>query len=88
LVDTFDPQADTIVLVMDHFNTRRLAALYEAFAPDEAHRLLVRLERHHTPQHGRWLNRADTELGLLATLCRDRRVSDQGLLRREGTAWE
>ena len=62
LVDTYYPQVDTIVLVMDNLNTHKPAALYEAFAPDEARWLLARLEIHHTPKHGSWLNMAETEL--------------------------
>jgi len=49
VVDVYYPQADTIVLVMDNLNTHKPAALYEAFEPAEARRLLERLEIHHTP---------------------------------------
>jgi len=33
-----------------------VASLYEAFPAPEAHRLAGRLEIHHTPKHGSWLN--------------------------------
>jgi hypothetical protein len=49
LVEAYSPQADTIVLVMDNLNTHKPAALYEAFEPAEARRLLERLEIHHPP---------------------------------------
>ena len=57
-----------IVLVMDNLNTHKPASLYEAFAPAEARRLLERLEIHHTPKHGSWLNMAETELSVLAPM--------------------
>jgi hypothetical protein len=77
VVDASSPQADTIVLVMDNLNTHKPAALYEAFEPAEARRLLERLERHHTPKHGRWFNMAETALSVLATQCLDRRMPDK-----------
>src|SRR3954467_4112046 len=49
-------------LVMDQLNTHSPASLYEAFAPEEAKRLADRLEIHHTPKHGSWLNMAEIEL--------------------------
>lgn len=42
-------QAKRITLVCDNLNTRRLASLYEAFAPKEALRLARKLELVHTP---------------------------------------
>ena len=88
LVEAYSPQADTIVLVMDNLNTHKPAALYEAFEPAEARRLLERLEIHHTPKHGSWLNMAETELSVLATQCLDRRIPDKEPLTREVAAWE
>lgn len=82
------PEAETIVLVMDNLNTHKPASLYEAFEPHEARRLLERLEIHHTPKHGSWLDMAETELSVLATQCLDRRIPDQATLSREVAAWE
>jgi hypothetical protein len=45
------PTADQIVLVMDNLNTHKLASLYRAFPPEEAHRPVQRLELHHAPKH-------------------------------------
>lgn len=56
------PAAEKVVLVMGNLNTHKLGSLYEAFAPAEARRLIERLEVHHTPKHGSWLNMAETEL--------------------------
>ena len=88
LVDVHYPQAETIVLVLDNLNTHKLAALYEAFAPAEARRLMERLELHYTPKHGSWLNMAETELSVLATQCLDRRIPDRTTLHQEVAAWQ
>ena len=65
LVDGRYREADKLVLVMDQLNTHSPASLYEAFAPEEAKRLADRLEIHHTPKHGSWLNMAEIELSAL-----------------------
>ena len=82
------PQAEKVVLVMDNLNTHKLGSLYEAFAPAEARRLIERLEVHHTPKHGSWLNMAETELSVLSTQCLDRRIGERAELRVEVAAWE
>jgi len=66
LVDEWFPEAEKIVLVMDNFSTPTAAALYEAFEPAEARRLVEKLEGHYTPKHGSWLNVAEMELSVLA----------------------
>jgi hypothetical protein len=88
VVDEQYPQAEKIVLVMDNLNTHKPASLYEAFPPAEARRLLERLEMHHTPKYGSWLDMAETELSVLARQCLNRRIADLCLLRREVAAWE
>jgi hypothetical protein len=88
LVDEQYPRAERIVLVMDNLNTHKLSSLYEAFAPAEARRLIERLEVHHTPKHGSWLNMAETELSVLSTQCLDRRIGEKDELRVEVAAWE
>ena len=88
LVDLHYPEAEKIVLVMDNLNTHTPAALYEAFAPSEAPRLLERLEIHYTPKHGSWLNMAEIELSVLARQCLDRRIPDRESLAGEVGAWE
>ena len=55
LSDVHYPDAEVIVLVMDNLNTHKLASFYEAFEPEEAHRLSRRFEIHYTPKHGRQL---------------------------------
>ena len=88
LVDEDYPDKDRIVLVMDNLNTHHPASLYGAFEPMEARRIAERLEIHHTPKHGSWLNMAEIEIGVMARQCLDRRISDQEVLRREVDAWQ
>jgi DDE superfamily endonuclease len=50
------PHADKVILVMDNLSTHNGSSLYETFEPAEAKRILDKLEIHHTPKHGSWLN--------------------------------
>jgi len=88
LVDVEHPEAERVVLVMDQLNTHGPASLYEAFAPAEARRLAEKLEIHHTPKHGSWLNMAEIELSVLSRQCLDQRLDNQATLRQEVNAWQ
>ena len=88
LVDVRYPEAERIVLVLDNLNTHTPAALYAAFPPEEAHRLNAKLEWHHTPKHGSWLNMAEIEFSVLARQCLDRRIADKSLLKGEVALWQ
>lgn len=88
MVDVWYPDAELIRLVMDNLNTHDPASLYEAFDPEEARRIWKRLEIHHTPKHGSWLNIAEIELSVLGRQCLDRRLADAATLIREVAAWE
>lgn len=87
LLDEHYSEAEQVVLVLDNLNTHTGAALYEAFEPPEARRLLERLELHYTPKHGSWLNMAEIELNVLGKQCLDRRLGDTATLAREVAAW-
>jgi hypothetical protein len=87
LADEWYPEAEKVVLVMGNLSTHAPAALYEAFAPAAARRLVEKLEWHDTPRPGSWLNVAETELSVLARQCLDRRIPDLEALRREVAAW-
>jgi len=69
LCDEIYPDAEKIVQVMDQLNTHNIASWYQAFKPVEAKRLADRLEIHHTPKHGSWLNMAEIELSILSRQC-------------------
>jgi hypothetical protein len=88
LVDRHFPDATTIRVVLDNLNTHTPAALYEAFPPAEARRILRKLEFHYTPIHGSWLNMAELEFSMLARQCLGRRIGDRATLVSETTAWE
>src|SRR3974377_35952 len=55
---------------------------------NQARRLVERFEWHYTPKHGSWLDLAESELGVLAAQCLDRRIPDQQTLSDEIAAWE
>ena len=88
LVDVHFPEAEKIVLVMDNLNTHKLASLYEAFPPEEARRIIDKLEIHYTPKHGSWLNMAEIELSVLQRQCLQGRIPDQPTLIDKVAAWE
>jgi DDE superfamily endonuclease len=82
------PQARKVKLVCDNLNTHSIASLYHAFPAAEAHALARRLEIHHTPRHGSWLNVAEIELSVLARQCLDRRIGSAEELDAEAAAWQ
>ena len=88
LLEVHYPHAEKVVLVLDNLNTHKPAALYQAFEPAVAWRLLERLEIHHTPKHGSWLNMAEIELSVLSQQCLNRRIPDTATLTREVAAWQ
>ncbi len=87
LCDEMYPDAIKIVLVQDNLNTHGAHSLYKAFAPGEARRLMERIEWHHTPKHGSWLNMAECELSVLQRQCLERRIPDMDSLTRQTGAW-
>jgi len=88
VADTFYPQAEKIVVILDNLNTHTPSAFYETFAPAEARRLVERFEFHFTPKHGSWLNMAEIELSALVRQCLDRRLPDLEKLTQEVQAWQ
>jgi hypothetical protein len=87
LLDEDYAESEKVILVCDQLNTHKVASLYKAFKPVTARRLAERLEIHHTPKHGSWLNIAENELSALTRQCLDRRIPDRETLERETTAW-
>jgi hypothetical protein len=83
LADERYPEARVIRVLLDNLNTHRPAALYEAFEPAEARRILKRLEFHYTPKHGSWLNMAELEISVFDRQCWDRRIGEKAILQRE-----
>jgi transposase len=88
LTDVHYPKAERIRVVLDNLSTHSAGALYQAFPPDEARRVLRRLEFHYVPKHASWLNMVEIEIGVLRSQCLDRRIDNQQLLISEIDAWE
>ena len=88
IVDVHYPNAKKVVLLMDNLNTHVLYALYETFDPEEARRIIEKLEIHYTPKHGSWLNMAEIELSVLSGQCLDRRIESEDELKREVASWQ
>lgn len=70
-------------LVQDNLNTHTAGSFYQAFEPEEAHRLKQLFEYHYTPTNGSWLNMAEIELSAITRQCLDRRIPIQGELARD-----
>jgi hypothetical protein len=88
LVEEHYPRAEKIRLVQDNLNTHSGGSLYEAFAPENARRILDRIEFHYTPKHGSWLNMAETELSIMSRQCLDCRMDSQAKVAAAVANWE
>jgi transposase len=87
LVDVHFPQATRIRVVLDNLNTHNPSSLYEAFTPEEARRILRKLEFHYTPKHGSWLNMAEIEISVLSRQCLKQRLPSLPELGRHVSTW-
>ena len=88
LVDEMYPDAEKIILVMDNLNTHKLSSLYKKYKPEEARRIIRKLEIHYTPKHGSWLDIAEIELNIMTRQCLNRRIDSIEKLTSELAAWE
>ena len=88
LVDEMYPDAEKIILVMDNLNTHKPSSLYKKFKPEEARRIIKKLEIHYTPKHGSWLDIAEIELNVMTRQCLNRRIDSIEKLTSELAAWE
>ena len=80
-------EAERITLVCDNLNTHDLASFYHAFTPEEALRLVRKLDLVHTPKHGSWLNMAEPELSVLSRQCLNRRIAEEDTVAQEARQW-
>jgi hypothetical protein len=87
LVDEHYPKATKITLVMDNLNTHRMSCLYEAYSPEDARRIIEKIEVVHTPKHGSWLDMAECELSVLEKQCLGERVANEATLRQHVRIW-
>jgi hypothetical protein len=88
LVDVYFPEAKKIRLVQDNLNTHDGASLYEAFSPEEARRILDKIEFHYTPKHGSWLNLAESEISIMNSQCLDCRAGSVSAVAEKVAPWE
>jgi hypothetical protein len=63
-------------------------SFYEVFEPEEAWRLSQRLEVHHTPVHGSWLNMAEIELSVLARQALSGRLPSRHSAQERVAVWQ
>jgi transposase len=88
LVDLHYPTSEKIRVVLDNLSAHSAGALYQAFSPEEARRILDRLEFHFTPKHASWLNMVEIEIGVMVRQCLDRRIPAKNILVAEIACWE
>lgn len=88
MMDVWYPDVERITLVMDNLNTHRISSLYKRFAPEEARRIIKKLDIHYTPKHGSWINIAEIELNVMTRQCLSRRIENIETLRTELAVWE
>ncbi len=69
LVDIHCTLAEVIRLVVDNLNIHNPAALYEVFEPQEARRIIQKIEFHYRPKHASRLNQVEIELSVLSRQC-------------------
>lgn len=80
-------KAKRITLVCDNLNTHNEASFYKAFSPEEAKRILSKLDLQHTPKHGSWLNMAECELSVLSRQCIGGRMDQIEQIAEAARAW-
>lgn len=87
LIETKYAEVTRLHLVADNLNTHFSNAFYETFEPDEAKRILERIEFHYTPKHGSWLNVAEIEIRILDQQCLNMRIPEETILKQEVDIW-
>lgn len=88
LIEDDSPDAERVVLICDNLNTHTIGAFYETFPPAAARSLVERLEIHHAPKHGSWLNVAECELSMLTRQCLHGRTGSIAALEEKVRSWE
>ncbi|WP_257324442.1 transposase [Pseudoalteromonas rhizosphaerae] len=62
--------------------------LFKAFSPQDARRILNKIEFHYTPKHASWLNMVEIEIGNMNKQCLDLRIASTEELKADLAAWE
>ncbi len=87
LADVMYPDAEKIILVMDNLNTHKPSSLYKRYPPEEARRILKRLEIHYTPKHGSWLDMAEIEIGVMSRQALAKPLPDMESFKEQVRIW-
>ncbi len=87
LVDNVYPNAERLQLVLDNLNIHKKSTFYDTYPPEEAKRIIDKIEFHYTPVHASWLNVAEVEIGVMDIECTKRRIPLKEMLRQEVMAW-
>ena len=80
-------EAQRITLVCDNLNTHKMSSFYKRFEPQEAMRLMRKLELVQTPVHGSWLNMAEPELSVLTRQSLSLRLESQEAVEAQVVPW-
>lgn len=75
LADTYDPEAQTLRVVLDNLSTHTPVAFYETCAPQEARALTQKISFHYTPKHGSWLHMAEGEFSVFSRQYLQQRIA-------------
>ncbi len=87
LIDAY-PFARKVHLVMDNLNIHCRKSLTDHLGQQEGDYVWGRIQVHHTPKHGSWLNQAEIELSLVSRQCLGtRRIPTLPLLQSELRSW-
>ena len=72
-----------IPLLVDNLNIHTPSVLYEVFPPQEARRIIRKLDFHYTPKHASWLNQVEIELSVLSRQCLELGIPNVEILSSE-----
>jgi len=84
----FFPKAIKVLVIEDNLNTHTITSLYKTFPAEKAHKIARKLDIHHTPKHGSWLNIAEIAISILSKKCINKRIPTIEKLNNEIAAWE
>jgi len=87
VIDGLYPNENKVTLLMDNYGTHKTGAFYEVFSPQEAKRLMDKIDFVFTPKHGSWLNMAEIELNVIMGQCLNRRIDNIEKIKTEVKAW-
>jgi hypothetical protein len=70
-----------IRVVLDNLGPHKPAALYETYQPEEARRIVKKLEFYYAPKHGSWLNMVEIELSFYSRSLKEHILIEEMLVK-------